>query len=306
MIKLVLLFVLYVAIFLFGMAIMRMGLYNLSNEAIKKWLVKVTDHPVKGLLAGMIVTAAIHSSSAVMVITVGLVAAGYLTFRQTIGIILGSNIGTTFTAEMITFDLKSSIPPLLICGALLLLWRNHKAMCTGALLFGLGCMFAAMKGFEYLAFPLSDIPFVHAVIENSIESNLWGILIGTVLTGFIQSSTAVTGIVMGFLNKEILTLAAGIAIVLGANIGTCVTALLSSIGSIKEAKRTAYAHLYLNVFGVLAFFPFIGFLEQTTKGLAASPDLQLAHSSVLFNVVCSLIALPFCNKFADFIVRTHR
>ncbi|MCA1031804.1 Na/Pi symporter [Bacillus timonensis] len=300
------LFAVYISIFIFGMTVMRTGLYNLSGKNIKKWLIAFTNNPVKGLIIGAIVTAIVQSSSAVMVLIVGLVAAGYISFKQSIGVILGTNIGTTFTTELITFDIYSAILPLLITGFICLFISRREVFSIGALLFGLGCIFVAMNGFEHLAKPIALFPSVHTFFQYTNRSDLFGIGIGTILTAIIQSSTATTGIIMGFINEQILSLHAGIAIILGANIGTCITAFLASIGSSKEAKLTAYAHIWLNILGVLLFYPFISSLGNIATMLTSLPDVQLAHVSVMFNVLSSLIALPLTGILATFILKVHR
>lgn len=305
MVKIISLFAVFLAIFLYGMTLMRIGLYNLSKDRIKEIIMKLTSNTFMGLVVGTIVTGIIQSSSAVMVITIGLVSTGYLTFRQSIGIILGANIGTTVTTEIITFDLDQIILPLLLIGAVLLFTRKQQLFSIGALLFGLGCLFVAMNGFETLAEPLANIQVVQNFLDYSNESKLFGIGLGTIFTAIIQSSTATSGIVMSFLNENILSLQAGIAIMLGANIGTCVTAYLASIGSSKEAKLTAYAHIWLNLIGVLFFYPFIHQLSAISEALTALRDVQLAHASVLFNVICSLIALPLSGLLASFIMKIH-
>lgn len=305
MVEIISLFAVFLAIFLYGMTIMRIGLYNMSRDRIKEIIMKLTSNTFMGLLVGIIVTGIIQSSSAVMVITIGLVSTGFLTFRQSIGIILGTNIGTTFTTELITFDLDHFVLPLLIIGAICLFIRKQQIFSIGALLFGLGCLFVAMNGFETLAEPLAGIPVVQGFLEQANQSKLFGIGLGTIFTAIIQSSTATSGIVMGFLNENILSLQAGIAIVLGANIGTCVTAYFASIGSGKEAKLTAYAHIWLNMLGVLLFYPFIHQLGTISEVLTTLRDVQLAHASLLFNVICSLIALPLSGLLASFIMKIH-
>ncbi|WP_458412451.1 Na/Pi symporter [Schinkia sp. CFF1] len=306
MMEILTLFAIFIAIFLYGMTVMRIGLYNLSHQKLRKALVSMTDTPLKGMLIGTIITAILQSSSAVMVITIGFIAAGLLTFKQSIGIILGTNIGTTLTTEFITIDIiYYAIMPLLIIGALLLFTRNLLSFNIGAILFGLGCLFVAMNGFENLAKPLSSIPVIHSSIELSNQNNLIGIGLGTLLTAVIQSSTATTGIIMGFMSENLVTLSSGIAIVLGANIGTCVTAFIASIGANVESKLAAYAHIWLNIFGVILFFPFIKSLGIAASTLTSLPDVQLAHVSVIFNVLSSMIALPLAGLLARFIMRVH-
>ncbi len=305
MLGIISLFAVYIAIFIFGMTVMRTGLYNLSRDKIKTWLILFTDNPVKGLITGTVITAIIQSSSAVMVLIVGLIATGYLTFKQSIGVILGTNIGTTFTTELITFDISEAILPFLFIGFLCLFINQRQVYSLGALLFGLGCLFVAMNGFEQLAHPLSLYPAVSSFFQYTNSSGLVGIGLGTVITAIIQSSTATTGIIMGFMNEHLLSLHAGIAIILGANIGTCITAYLASIGSTHEAKLAAYAHIWINIIGVALFFPFISSLGSVATMLTSVPDIQLAHVSLIFNVLTSVIALPFSGLIAAFILRLH-
>jgi len=298
-------FILLISLFIFGMSLLRKGLLNLSGDSLKIWLTKVTNTPWKGVLAGIIVTCILQSSSAVMIITIGLIAAGMLTFPQSIGIILGTNIGTTFTAELITFDIQSFLIPLMVLSLLLLFTGKKKPQSFGLVLLGIFFLFTAMGGFEYLAGPLKEIGIIDRFLLSLKESYLLGVLAGAVITGIIQSSTATTGIIMGFLSHGAIEIDTGVAILLGSNIGTCVDALLAAIGSGREAKLTAYAHIWLNVIGVAVFFPFIGNLSEWGTQLAASADVQLAHISVLFNVICSLLVLPFAEGFGKLIIRIH-
>ncbi|WP_284036055.1 Na/Pi symporter [Neobacillus sp. 114] len=301
----ILLFVLCILIFIFGMTIIRFGLFNLSANKLKSWLIKLTSTPLKGMLTGTFITALLQSSSAVMVITIGLISARIMTFPQSIGIILGTNIGTTFKTELITFDIDAVLVPFAIIGAILILFPNKKARSIGMLLFGIASVFTAMKGFERLAEPLTSMNVIHQFILSINDNILMSLLTGTIITAIIQSSTAMTGITMGFLTAGLLQLDAGIAIVLGANIGTCITAIIASIGGGKESKLAAYAHVWLNVFGVLLFIPLISLLTENAPLLAARKDVQLAHISVIFNVVSSLLVLPFATKFGEMILFLH-
>ncbi|MEH7414081.1 Na/Pi symporter [Neobacillus drentensis] len=301
----ILLFILCILLFIFGMTIIRFGLFNLSANKLKTWLIKLTSTPLKGMLTGTFITALLQSSTAVMVITIGLISARIMTFPQSIGIILGTNIGTTFKTELITFDIDKILVPLAVSGALLILWKNKKARSIGMLLFGIASVFTAMKGFELLAQPLTGMPFINKFILSMNDNITLGLLTGTVITSIIQSSTAMTGIAMGFLAAGLLQLDAGIAIVLGANIGTCITAVIASIGGGRESRLAAFAHVWLNVFGVLLFIPLIPFLTENAKLLASETDIQLAHISVIFNVASSLIVLPFATKFGEMILFLH-
>jgi len=301
----ILLFVLCILLFIFGMTIIRFGLFNLSANKLKTWLIKLTSTPLKGMLTGTFITALLQSSTAVMVITIGLISARIMTFPQSIGIILGTNIGTTFKTELITFDIDKILVPLAVSGALLILLKNKKARSIGMLLFGIASVFTAMKGFELLAQPLTGMPFISKYILSMNDNIALSLLTGTVITSIIQSSTAMTGIAMGFLTAGLLQLDAGIAIVLGANIGTCITAVIASIGGGKESRLAAFAHVWLNVFGVLLFIPLIPFLTKNAELLASQTDIQLAHISVIFNVATSVIVLPFATKFGEMILFLH-
>ncbi|MBY6051158.1 Na/Pi symporter [Cytobacillus firmus] len=300
-----LLFFLLIGLFIYGMTLLRSGLFNLSAGSLKNWLAAVTNSPWKGTVMGTIVTAVLQSSSAVMIITIGMVSARMLTFPQTIGIILGTNIGTTFTTELITFNIESYIVPLAAAGSILAVMKNKSLQSSGLALLGLSAVFAAMRGFEYLAGSVKDNDMVSHWLLTLDGNYLFAVAAGIVLTAIIQSSTATTGIIMGFLTAGAMDLDTGIAIMLGSNIGTCVDAYLASIGSGKEAKLTAFAHIWLNCLGVAAFYPFIHVLAVLGESAASSPDVQLAHISVLFNVISSLLVLPFANQFGRFVIRLH-
>lgn len=301
----ILLFVLCILLFIFGMTIIRFGLFNFSAKKLKTWLAKLTSTPLKGMLTGTFITALLQSSSAVMVVTIGLISARMMTFPQSIGIILGTNIGTTFKTELITFKIDAVLVPFAIFGAALMLLQNKRARSIGMLLFGVATVFTAMKGFEILARPMTEMKAINQFILSINDNIFSSLLTGTIITAIIQSSTAMTGITMGFLTAGLLQLDAGIAIVLGANIGTCITAVIASIGGGNESRLAAYAHVWLNVIGVLLFIPLIPVLANNAGLLASKKDVQLAHISVIFNVVTSLLALPFATKFGEMILFLH-
>lgn len=287
------------------MTFLRTGLFNASASSLKFWLVKLTNTPISGLLVGTVVTGILQSSSAVMVMTIGLISAKMLTFKRSIGIILGTNIGTTFTTEFITFNIDSAIVPIAICGAILAIMKKAVLKSMGFVLLGLALIFTAMNGFEILATPIARLPWTKEYTTLLNNNLIVSVMVGILITMIIQSSTATTGIAMGFLSSNVIGIDAGIAIMLGANIGTCMTAFLASIGGGKEAKLCAYAHIWLNFIGVIAFYPFIPYLSQIALRLATEPDVQLAHISLVFNCVSSLIVLSFANKFADFVLKLH-
>lgn len=284
---------------------MRLGLKTVSQKKLSKWLVKFTSSPFSGLIFGMFFTILLQSSSAVMIITVGFVSAKLLSFRQSIGIILGTNIGTTTTLEFLAFGTEQFIIPLLILGSICILIRINKIRSIGLFFYGLGAIFMALFGFERLATPVADSKVIGPFLLALEENTLLAVLAGCIITAIIQSSTAMTGIAMGFLQANVISLPVGIATMLGSNIGTCLDAYVASLAGSKEARMTAWAHIWLNVLGVLVFIPVIPLFASFVESLASTPDNQLAHASVIFNVIISLIALPLTNQFARFIEKVH-
>ncbi|UCZ54491.1 Na/Pi symporter [Bacillus shivajii] len=299
-------FAIYIALFLFGMTVMKQGLFHIQERRTKDFLYKAVDHPLKSFLVGIVVTALLQSSSAVMIMTVGLVATGYLSFKHSIGIILGANIGTVVTLEILAIDLSWLILPALLIGIPLLLTRRTILFSIGCLSFGFGSILVAMHGFETLAYPISSLSTVYDWIISTNEFEFLAISIGVVLSGMIQSSSAVTAIAMTFMNENLFSLPTGIGIMLGANVGTCLTAWLASLGGSKESKLTAYAHIWLNVLGLIIFFPFIQTFANFVEMTSSSPSQQLAHATLFYNVISSAIILPFINHFTNFILWIHR
>lgn len=291
--------------FILGLYLLREGLFNLSADRLKQWLTTLTDAPWKGFIVGIVVTAVLQNP-AVSIIIVGFVAAKLLTFPQAYCIILGSNVGETITTEIISLDINFSLViPMGIIGFILFLIKKSSIQNTGLALLGLSIIFGAMLGFKNLVVPLMEIKYLNELFLAIDNNHLYAVLFGTVLTPIIQSSTATTGIMMGFLATGSLSLDTAIAVILGANIGSTIHAWLASIGGGREARLTAYSNIYLNIFGVVVFFPLIGVFTNIGILLAEQPEVQLAHLSVIFNVISSLLALPFATKLANLIIKIH-
>ena len=299
-------FIILVVIFLLGITWMRIGLFNMSGKKLEQWLKKVTNTPTKGMFAGMIVTSILQSSSAVMIITIGFVSTRLLLFPQTIGIILGTNIGTTLTLGFISFNLSSLVIPFILIGICCFIFKIVWIKSTGFILIGFGGIFAAMAGFEKLAVPLTNTPVMKQLLLLLDQHILYAFFVGVLITAIIQSSTVVTGIAMSFLNAAVFPLETAIIIMLGANIGTCVTGLLASIGAGKEARLTAFAHVWLNIVGAILCLPFITHLADISRFIAKQPDVQLVYASIIFNTLSSLIVLPFAVRFGRFVAWMHR
>ena len=301
----ILLFILFIVLFIYGMTMLRTGLFNLSSHSLELWMGKLTNKPWKGFIISIIITALLQSSSAVMVLTIGLISARILTFPQSIGIILGTNIGTTFTTEFITFNINNYLLPLAILGVLFIIINKHKLRSIGCILFGISIVFTTMRGFKYFAGMVEHSPLVNNFFLQLADRPIVALIVGIIVTGLIQSSTATIGIMMGFLQAGLLPLEIAIAIMLGSNIGTCITSYLASIGTEKSAKLCAYAHIWLNIGGVILFFPFIDNLAHVVQGMTTNLDVQLAHASLIFNIISSILVLPFAERFGKLIMKIH-
>ncbi|WEG14227.1 Na/Pi symporter [Pullulanibacillus sp. KACC 23026] len=294
-------FFIYIMIFLFGMTVMKIGFRAMGDEKIRTIIQKSTSSPLKGLLIGTLLTAILQSSSAVTVITVGLAAAGLIRFSNTIGVIIGANIGTTFTGLLATFSLGRIHIVLILIGFLLLFTRKSAIFCLGTFLIGLGCLFLSMDGFNTLSIPLRELAPVKYILTAANHSLWMALTSGALFTAIIQSSSATTMIAMGFLNNGFLTLLASITIVIGANVGTCVTAILASIGSNWQARWVSYTHLVFNIGGALLALPFLKLSAGWLESLHLAPDTALAYSGILFNAVSALLFLPFIDKYGRWV-----
>lgn len=291
------------SIFLFGMQLMRIGLEMAARDRLRTVLLRFTKTPTRGMVTGMIATALLQSSSTVTVLTIGFVNAGVISFTQTIGIILGSNIGTTITTEILALKVEDFSVPLLLIGSVcyMIPWKGMQT--AGLVIGGFGCIFLGMEAMQWVVEPLKNRGWLGTII-NVTGDNLWmAVLAGVLVTAIVQSGNAVIAMTMGFFATGLISLPFAIAIVLGSNAGTCVTGLLAAIGSNRGAKRVALAHLVLNVGGILLFTPMIGWIAQLAPLLSAHPATQIAHIQTLYNLICSLIVLPFTGWFAAFIDR---
>lgn len=295
------------AIFLFGMKAMEWALHSWAGRYLDTALERFTRTPARGMLTSTGLTAVLQSSTAVTVITIGLVNAGVMRFPQTLGVILGSNIGTCITTELVGLNLNRLALPLMIGSAAL--W--FLALCIpergrpldGKLrafrllpiaFFGFACILLGMQVMQSIMPELQSRGLLAWFVEHAQRSLLWGIIAGAVLTAILHSGAVTIAMAMGLASIEAISPSLGIAIVIGANIGTCVTALIASIGGSRFGVYVAWSHIILNVGGALLFYPFIDLLEAFTRQLAASPGGQVAHAQTVFNIICSLLALPVC------------
>ncbi len=245
------------ALFLFGMEQMADALKAVAGERMKTILAKLTTNRYMGAVTGAFVTAIIQSSSVTTVMLVGFVTAGLMSLSQAIGVIMGANIGTTITAQIVAFKVTKYALLLVAVGfGLVFIGKRDNVKQYGHLIMGLGLIFFGMGVMSDAMKPLRSYqPFLDMMI--TMENPLIGVLVAAVFTGLIQSSSATTGIVIVMATQGLITLPAGIALAFGANIGTCVTAMLASIGKTREALRAAVVHVLFNVAGVAIWFFFI-------------------------------------------------
>ena len=304
------------ALFLYGMHKMTGALKIVAGERVKDLLAKLTTNRFSAAFAGSVVTAVIQSSSITTVLVVGFITAGIMTFQQSIGVILGANVGTTITAQIIAFKITKSALLLIAAGFFTeVLAKNPRLKQLGVMSMGLGLLFFGMELMSQATTPLrSHEPFMQLMRE--MANPLWGVLIGAVFTALVQSSSATTGIVIVMATQGLLTLETGIALILGSNIGTCVTAMISALGKPREAMQAATAHVLFNVIGVLLFVGFIpqyaelvrhlspvsGDLEGLSQ-LAADTPRQIANAHTFFNVFNLVLFLGFTNTLARVVLK---
>ncbi|MBN2290178.1 MAG: Na/Pi cotransporter family protein [Candidatus Glassbacteria bacterium] len=299
------------ALFLFGMEQMADALKALAADRLKDIIARLTTNRYMGAFTGAVVTAIIQSSSVTTVLTVGFITAGILSVSQSVGIIFGANIGSTLTAQLIAFKVtKLSLLMIAVGFAMLFISGKDKVRQYGTMIMGLGLVFFGMGLMSSAMNPLRSYqPFLDLMVQ--MERPALAILVATVFTGLIQSSAATTGVVIAMAGQGLISLNVGIALIFGANIGTCVTALLASIGKPRGALRASLIHVLFNILGVVLW---VGFIDQLARlvvdvspvaaglsGLekqAAETPRQVANAHSIFNIANTLIFLPFGTQFA--------
>lgn len=299
------------AFFLFGMDIMTRALKQVAGDYLKSLLARMTGRPVRGLIAGASITALVQSSSITTVLLVGFISAGLMTTGQSVAVIFGANIGSTVTAQILAFDVSAIALPMLSLGFFVALLTGREPVREyGRFLLGMGLIFFGMMTMSDALTPLRSYqPFVDFML--SLDHPLVAALLGAVFTAVIQSSAATTGILIVMVGQGLIGLQPAIALALGANIGTCATALLASIGARREAVRAAVIHTLFNVAGVAIWIGFVDQLADIARAISPIyPDLegaarisaeaprQLANIHTLFNVANALLFAGFTAQFA--------
>jgi len=296
-------------LFIYGMKMLGEGLEKAAGNRMKRLLEVLTKNRFLGVLVGIVVTAIIQSSSATTVMLVGFVNAGLMSLSQTVGVIMGANIGTTVTAQLIAFNLTDIAPIAVFIGIGLIFFGKKKSIAKfGEILAGFGILFMGMDMMSGAMKPLRDEPAFRDFLIQ-FKNPLWGVLAGCLFTAIIQSSSASVGILQALAMQGLIGLDSAIFILFGQNIGTCITAILASVGANVNAKRTAVIHLLFNVVGTVLFMiliqigiPYVEWIESLSPYNAAR---QIANAHTGFNVVNTLLMFPFGGylvKFAEKIV----
>lgn len=280
-------------LFIFGMQYLSDALQRAAGDRFRQLLERLAGTPLRGVAAGAAVTALIQSSSATTVMVIGLVNAGLMTLMQAAGVIFGANVGTTITAQVVAFRLTEYALPAIGLGFTFSFFgRNRRLQRFGNVLLGLGLLFLGMKLMSGYLGPLATEPWARRMITSFSANPLLGVLAGGVLTAVVQSSSATTGLFIALASEGVLDLRAALPLILGANIGTCATSLVASIGTSLMARRAAVIHLIFNMCGVVLVLPFLGSLADAVGHLGADIPRQIANSHTLFNVVVAGAMLP--------------
>ncbi|EQL80027.1 Na/Pi cotransporter family protein [Streptococcus pyogenes] len=295
-------------LFLFSIKYMGDGLQQAAGDKLRYYIDKYTSNPFFGILVGIAMSALIQSSSGVTVITVGLVSAGLLNLRQAIGIVMGANIGTTITSFLIGFKLGDYALPMIFIGAACLFFTSNKKLNNfGRIIFGVGGIFFSLNLMGDAMDPLKSVSAFQNYLATLGDKLFQGVFIGTALTMLIQSSAAIIGILQGLFSGGLLTLQGAIPILLGSNIGTCITAVLAAIGSNIAAKRVAAAHVLFNLIGTIIFMiilvPFTSLMLWLQSKLSLTPEMTIAFSHGSFNITNTILLIPFISLLAMIVTR---
>ena len=294
------------ALFLYGMNMMSNGLEMAAGDKMKTILEKLTSNRILGVLVGALVTAIIQSSSATTVMVVGFVNSGLMSLTSAVWVIMGANIGTTITGQLIAIDITAIAPLIAFIGvAMIVFFKSQKLDAIGGVIGGLGILFIGMETMSSAMVPLRTMPEFVGLISK-FQNPFIGILVGALFTALIQSSSASVGILQALAKSGVMTLSSSIYVLFGQNIGTCITSVLASIGTSKNAKRTTIIHLSFNIIGTVLFvtismlFPFADLVQSLTPSNVAA---QIANVHTIFNVTTTLLLLPIGTRLVKLACR---
>ena len=294
------------ALFLYGMQMMSTGLEAAAGNRMKQILEKLTANRFLGVAVGAGITAVIQSSSATTVMVVGFVNSGMMTLRQAVWIIMGANIGTTITGQLIALDVGAMAPLFAFVGVAMVVFLKKAVFHHyGQIIAGLGILFLGMEMMSSSMLPLRESEAFIGLMTR-FSNPLLGILAGALFTAIIQSSSASVGILQALAGSGLIGLSSAVYVLFGQNIGTCITAVLASIGSSRNAKRTTIIHLLFNIIGTILFtticmlFPLTDLVESITP---SNPAAQIANMHTLFNITTTVLLLPLGNQLAAIATR---
>ncbi|PEC58699.1 sodium:phosphate symporter [Bacillus wiedmannii] len=298
-------------IFLFGIKYMGDGLQQAAGDRLRDILDRFTTNPLMGVLAGMLVTVLIQSSSGTTALTVGLVSAGFMTLRQAIGVIMGANIGTTVTAFIIGIKIGEYALPVMAVGAILLFFfKNKKVHSVGQVVFGFGMLFFGLELMSAGMKPLRSLEAFQELMVSMSDNPILGIIVGTVFTLIVQSSSATIGILQELFGQGAIDLQAALPVLFGDNIGTTITAVLAAIGTSIAARRAALVHVIFNIIGTLIFtiilIPFTSLIQYFQTSLNLNPEMTIAFAHGTFNVTNTIIQFPFIAVLAWIVTKIIR
>jgi len=287
------------ALFIFGVRLLSNGMERLAGYRLREWLDRMTNRPIKGAFFGMVATALLQSSSLLMVTMISLINANLMTLEQAVGVMMGQEIGTTLTAQIIAFKIGDLCFLFIAIGLVLAEFAFPRAWKkVGEVILGFGVLFLGMQTMSGALKGVANTPFVRDWLAYMGQSPLSGIVAGTIATAIVQSSSAVTGLVVAMGMSQIITLPGAIALLLGANIGTCVTGLIASLRLSPTSRRASMAQIIINVVGVLLFLPFLTPFATLVSYTSSSLPRQIANAHTIFNVTVSAVLLPFVGTIA--------
>lgn len=295
-------------IFLFGIKYMGDGLQKSAGDKLREILDRFTTNPFMGVLAGIVVTVLIQTSTGTTVLTIGLVNAGFMTLRQAIGVIMGANIGTTVTAFIIGIDISAYALPIIAVGTLLLFFfKNNRINYLGQVFFGFGALFYGLELMGEGMKPLRTLDTFQELTVSMSEIPLLGVLVGTIFTVIVQSSSATIGILQSLHAEGAIELAAALPVLFGDNIGTTITAVIAAIGASVAAKRAAATHVIFNLVGATLFLillpPFTSLISWMQEVLALEPKMTIAFAHGTFNITNTIIQFPFIALLAVLVTK---
>ena len=289
------------ALFLYGMTMMSDGLEAAAGDKMKTILEKLTANRFLGVVVGAVVTAVVQSSSATTVMVVGFVNSGLMTLNQAVWLIMGANIGTTITGQLVALDIGALAPLFCFIGVAMIAFLKSPKIHNWAMIpAGLGMLFIGMDMMSAAMSPLRDSQLFVDIV-STFSNPIVGILVGAIFTALIQSSSASVGILQALAMGGAIQMNTAVYVLFGQNIGTCVTSVLASVGASRAAKRTTYIHMMFNIIGTIAFtliavgFPFVEFVESLSPGDVTK---QIANTHTIFNIVTTLALLPLGNYMA--------